>query len=158
MDTTATTAATGVPPEGRGSRHDGDALGEDDEDSMRVVDLAIPSLEAQLANIVTKYDAMLAPLMKDRKIAAADVSALGPQFAEQLAALKKKQAEDGYDNATFAEVGKSISELEAKTRLACEYHQLRVSELDAKISRLLQARTKEEDAAKAAAAPPPDEE
>ena len=109
------------------------------------------SLEQKLANIVGKYDALLAPHQADRAMAVADLEALAPVFTEALGKLKAKQ--DGGGSA-----GEEASELQMKSCVARDFHLQRISECDAKIARLLQARTKEEEAEKKAAAPPPEEE
>ena len=109
------------------------------------------TLEQKLAKIVESYDVLLAPLREDRAAAAADLDKLAPAFTEELAKLKAKQT--GGESA-----GVEASELTMKMQVARDFHLQRISECDAKIGRLLQARTKEELAEKKAAEPPPEEE
>ena len=84
-------------------------------------------------------------------MAVTDLEALGPKFTEELAKLKAKQT-GGHT------IGDEASELQMKMCVSRDFHMQRISESDAKISRLLQARTKEEAAEKKAAEPPPEEE
>ena len=109
------------------------------------------TLEQKLEQIVAKYAVLLEPHQEDRAMAVADLEALGPKFTVELAQLQTKQT--GALN-----VGEEASELQMKMCVSRDFHMQRISEADAKISRLLQARTKEEMAERKAAEPPPEEE
>jgi hypothetical protein len=109
------------------------------------------TLEQKLEQIVAKYAVLLEPHQEDRAMAVADLEALGPKFTEELAKLKAKQT--GALN-----VGEEASDLQMKMCVSRDFHMQRISEADAKISRLLQARTKEDLAERKAAEPPPEEE
>ena len=108
------------------------------------------TLEQKLEQIVAKYAVLLEPHQEDRAMAVADLEALGPKFTAELAQLQTKQT--GALN-----VGEEASELQMKMCVSRDFHMQRISEADAKISRLLQARTKEEMAERKAAEPPPEE-
>ena len=79
-------------------------------------------------------------------MAVADLEALGPKFTAELAKLQAKQT--GALN-----VGEEASDLQMKMCVSRDFHMQRISEADAKISRLLQARTKEDLAERKAAEP-----
>lgn len=109
------------------------------------------TLEQKLEAIVVKYAVLLEPHQEDRTMAVTDLEALGPKFTAELTALKAKQT--GALN-----VGEEASDLQMKMCVSRDFHMQRISEADAKISRLLQARTKEDLAERKAAEPPPEEE
>ena len=120
------------------------AMGDDEEASEL-------TLEQKLEQILGKYAVLLAPHREDRAMAVADLEVLGPKFTEELAKLTAKQA--GGNNA-----GVEASELQMKMCVSRDFHMLRISESDAKIARLLQARTTEEATERKAAEPPPEDE
>tara|TARA_B100000768_G_scaffold102540_1_gene95415 strand:- start:232 stop:588 length:357 start_codon:yes stop_codon:yes gene_type:complete len=109
------------------------------------------TLEQKLEQIVVKYAVLLEPHQEDRTMAVADLEALGPKFTAELAKLQAKQT--GALN-----VGEEASDLQMKMCVSRDFHMQRISEADAKISRLLQARTKEDLAERKAAEPPPEDE
>ena len=89
------------------------------------------TLEQKLEQIVAKYAVLLEPHQEDRAMAVADLEALGPKFTAELAQLQTKQT--GALN-----VGEEASELQMKMCVSRDFHMQRISEADAKISRLLQ--------------------
>jgi len=117
-----------------------------------------PPLETQLANIAAKYDALAAPTIKDKDMAASDLAALKPVFAEELAKVLAAQKAAEPTSAAYMAAAADASTLQAKMCCARDFHMLRIAECDAKVDRINTARALEEEAAKAAAAPPPEEE